>query len=129
LRIVYFFIGGIATILGLIGVFLPIMPTTPFLLVAAWAFSRSSPRFEAWLLAHPKLGPPIRAWREERAISSGAKTLAVGGMAVSFTMLLVLGVMPVLAMVILGAVLAACALFILTRNAPRAASARGKDGT
>lgn len=119
MRIVYLIIGGIATVLGLIGVFLPVMPTTPFLLVAAWAFSRSSPRFEAWLLAHSHLGPPIRAWREERAISRGAKTFAIGGMAASFTMLLIIGVMPLFAMVILGVVLAVCGIYIATRNTPR----------
>ena len=127
MRILYIIIGGLATLLGIIGVVTPVLPTTPFLLVAAWAFSRSSPRFEAWLLAHPKLGPPIVAWREERAISTGAKILAVGGMAGSFTMLLLLGVMPVFAMAILGAVLGACALFILTRNAP-SRSATGDRG-
>lgn len=62
--------------LGIVGVVLPLLPTTPFLLVAAWAAGKGWPQFEAWLLAHPRLGPPIRRWRDHGAVSRGAKWLA-----------------------------------------------------
>lgn len=60
-------------VLGVIGAFLPLLPTTPFLLVAAWAAGKGWPQFEAWLLAHPRYGPPIRRWRDHRAVPRSAK--------------------------------------------------------
>jgi len=66
--------------LGIVGAFLPVLPTTPFLLLAAWAAGRGWPQFEAWLLAHPRLGPPIRRWRDRRAVPRSAKWLASVGM-------------------------------------------------
>ena len=62
-----------STALGIAGVFLPVLPTTPFLLVAAWAAGKGWPQFEAWLLAHPRLGPPILRWRDHRAVPRSAK--------------------------------------------------------
>lgn len=72
----YLFLG-----LGLLGALLPVLPTTPFLLLAAGCFARSSPRLHRWLLGHPLFGPPIRNWEENGAISRPAKRLAVGSMA------------------------------------------------
>lgn len=62
--------------LGVVGAFLPVLPTTPFLLVAAWAASHGWPQFEAWLVAHPRWGPPVQRWRDHRAVPRSAKWLA-----------------------------------------------------
>lgn len=74
-------LGWLFLTLGLIGVALPVMPTVPFLLVAVWAFTRSSPRLGARILRHPKFGPPIRAWRKHGVVSRAAKVWAVIAMA------------------------------------------------
>ena len=83
--------GGLFLGLGLLGVVLPVLPTTPFLLLAAACFARSSPRLHRWLLDHPVFGPPIRNWEENGAISRRAKRLAVGSMAAVLLVSLVLG--------------------------------------
>ena len=69
--------------LGVVGAFLPVLPTVPFLLVAAWAAGKGWPAFEAWLLRHPRFGPPVQRWRERGAVSRPAKWLAVVTMAAS----------------------------------------------
>lgn len=79
-------LGLAATALGLAGAALPAVPTTPFLLVAAWAFARSSPRLETWLRDHPRLGPPLRAWEERRAIPRPAKAVAAASLPASVAM-------------------------------------------
>lgn len=73
--------GGLFLGLGLLGVVLPVLPTTPFMLLAAGCFAKSSPRLHGWLVNHPTFGPPIRNWEENGAISRRAKRLAVGSMA------------------------------------------------
>lgn len=69
---------------GLVGIFVPLLPTTDFLLLALPCFARSSPRLEAWLLNHPRFGPGLRAWRAERAVPRRAKIAACVGMIVGF---------------------------------------------
>jgi uncharacterized protein len=75
--------GFVSLLLGLIGLFLPLMPTVPFVLLAAACFSRGSRRWEQWLLAHPHFGPPIRDWRTDRAVPLRAKQVATVMMAIS----------------------------------------------
>lgn len=77
MRAVYFAGGIIAVTLGAIGAVLPIMPTVPFLLLAAFCFARSNPEWEQRLLDHPKWGMQLRDWRERRAISRRSKTMAI----------------------------------------------------
>lgn len=77
-------LGGLVSLVtGIVGIVVPLLPTTPFVLLAAWCFARSSPRLEAWLLAHPRFGPMVRNWRERRAIPLRAKQLAWAMMALA----------------------------------------------
>ena len=115
MRFLYIAIGAVAVALGIAGVFLPLLPTTPFLLVAAWAFARSSPRLEAWLVGHPRLGPPLVAWRERGAIPARAKAVALTFMAASLAYLLWSPGIPVAGKAAAALVLAGSATFILTR--------------
>ena len=80
---VYRALGLVSVALGLIGAVLPLLPTTPFLILAAYFFARSHPAWEARLLAHPGVGPAIVAWRDHRAIPRVAKRTAAVLMAIS----------------------------------------------
>ncbi|WP_347138283.1 YbaN family protein [Paracoccus sp. SSK6] len=77
MRGMWYALGMAALVLGVVGIALPVLPTVPFLLLAAAAFARSSPRLERRILNHPTYGPPVRAWRERGAIGRLAKTWAV----------------------------------------------------
>lgn len=72
-----------ALVIGLIGLALPIVPTVPFLIVAAWAGSKAWPSLERWLLAQRTIGPHIRNWRERGTVPRRAKVLASGMMFIS----------------------------------------------
>lgn len=74
--------------LGLVGVFLPVLPTVPFVLLAAWAASRGWPALDAWLLSHAHFGPAIRQWRAHGAVPRRAKWVATLAMSGSALMLL-----------------------------------------
>lgn len=118
MRAVYFMAGWLMLVLGFIGALLPLMPTTIFLILAAWCFARSSPRLEAWLLAHPYFGPTLSAWREHGAISRRAKLLACCGMMLGFV-LFWLGAQPTAWLAALvGAALLACAWYVVSRPEP-----------
>lgn len=84
IRGVYFAAGGLFLVLGLIGIVVPVMPTTVFVILAAACFARSAPRVEAWLLDHRSFGPGLRAWRRHGAIVPRVKLLALGGMAAGY---------------------------------------------
>ncbi|CAN5389027.1 YbaN family protein [soil metagenome] len=118
-RVAWLAAGLLCVALGVVGAFLPLMPTPIFMILAAGCFARSSPRLEAWLLDHPRFGPTLRAWRAEGAIGRGAKAMACTGIAFGYTMFL-WGARPG-ALLALGvaAAMGACAAYILSRPAPR----------
>jgi uncharacterized membrane protein YbaN (DUF454 family) len=78
-------VGWLSVVLGVVGIFLPVLPTTPFLLLAAACFARSSERFYNWLVNHPKLGPWIRDYLEGNGIPLKGKVYAIGLMWVSIS--------------------------------------------
>jgi uncharacterized protein len=83
--------GSVALALGVIGMFLPLLPTVPFFLAAGFFFGKSSPRLHRWLLQHPVFGPPIHNWNQRGAISLRAKLLASLSIAATFGLSLALG--------------------------------------
>jgi uncharacterized protein len=112
-------IGGLSLALGVTGLVLPLLPTVPFLLLAVWCFARSSARLERWILEHPRLGPPVRRWREHGVVSLRAKWFANLWLTLSSVLALRSGgpTLGIAAAIVCAAVL----LFLWTRpsRAPR----------
>ncbi len=104
--------------LGAIGIFLPLLPTTPFLLVAAWAAPKASPALHRWLHTHPQFGPVLRAWRDERAVPSVAKATAGIMLILSWSLMFWLQV-STFVLVLTAVLFTGVLTFLLTRPAPR----------
>lgn len=79
-------VGWMSVILGVLGIFLPILPTTPFILLAGWCFSRSSKRFNDWLTNHPKLGPILAMWKSGNGIPRRARNRAILAIVLSMSL-------------------------------------------
>lgn len=84
-RVFFLSLGFLFLALGILGVFLPLLPTTPFLLLASFCFSKASRRFQDWLHDHPRYGPILKEWHQERVIRPKAKALAISMILVSFS--------------------------------------------
>ncbi len=111
-------IAGIACVaLGVIGILVPLLPTTPFLLLAAFCFDRGSPKLHNWLVSHAHLGPIINDWHNHGAVPTNAKAVAVIFMATA----LAIGVyfnLPLYVLAIQAVIFSAVSIFLLTRPSP-----------
>lgn len=105
----YIFVG-----LAVAGVALPLLPTTPFVLLAAYCASKGSPAFAEWLETHPRFGPAIDQWRTRRAVPARAKFLACAMMGLSWSLLLLLGA-STMVLAVSGLFLCGTAGYLVTR--------------
>ena len=116
-RLGWLVIGLVALVLGAIGIALPLLPTTPFVLLAAFAFAQSSEKLHQWLLDHNVFGPLIDNWQRHGAISRRAKVVSVVSMAAVLAVSLVMAA-PMAVIIVQLVVLGAAAGFVLTRPEP-----------
>ncbi len=116
LRWLFFAFGWLNIGLGTIGIFVPGLPTTVFLIAAFWAFSKSSDRFHKWLWNHPRFGEPLRNWHEHRVIPVKAKVMAVFMMSTSFAYLTFFVAESWVLPMVMAALMGPPALYVVTRN-------------
>ena len=116
-RATWLVVGLLALALGVLGIFLPLLPTTPFVLLAAFAFANSSEKLHAWLINHRVFGRMIDNWQRYGAISKPAKTAAVTSMVGVLALSVILDA-PVIIIAIQAVVLSASACYVLSRPSP-----------
>ena len=117
-RLLWRVLATVLLVLAVVGVFLPILPTVPFLIAAAWAGGRGWPALERWLLEHPLYGTHIRHWRQSGAVPRRAKWAAICMMAISAGMLVAFTGAHLAVKVVVPAVMAAVALWLWLRPEP-----------
>jgi uncharacterized membrane protein YbaN (DUF454 family) len=115
IRPLFFILGWLLFSLGVVGAFLPVLPTTPFMILALWCFARSSDRFHDWLYTHRLFGPPLQLWHEHRVIPLAAKYIALFFMVASLIYLFVFLDAAIWARVLMSTSMALGAWFILTK--------------
>ncbi len=104
---------GLACVaLGVIGIFLPVLPTTPFMLLAAACFARSSRRFHDWLLSNRTFGPLIHEWEQHRSIPRRTKLVAIALMSLTLALSIVFFVEPRWLQALLAAIGLALAIWL-----------------
>jgi uncharacterized membrane protein YbaN (DUF454 family) len=114
-RVIYLGVGWLSLGMAIAGGILPILPTTPMLLVAVWAFGRSSPELAERIRAHRVFGPPIRDWQDNGVISLKAKALALGIMMLMGGWLWAYGGLPIWLLVVVTGILAGAAIYVASR--------------
>jgi len=121
MRVIYFILGWMFFSLGIIGLLLPVVPTTPFMLLALWAFSRSSERFYNWLYTHKFFGPALQMWKQYGVIPKIAKIMSLSFMSISFTYVVFISPLNFLLKLVIAVFMLYAAWFILSKpsNPPK----------
>jgi uncharacterized protein len=114
-KLIYLAVGWISVGLAIIGVILPILPTTPFLLVAVWAFSKSSPELAEKIRNHKTFGPLVRGWQDHGVVPLKAKAAAFTMMAAMAGYLWVYSSFPIWVLTLTTAILMAAAVYVGSR--------------
>ena len=114
-RALYFALAWLFFAIGFIGVFLPVLPTTPFMILALWSFSKSSERFHNWLYSHKLFGPPLQLWNEHHVIPVIAKRFSIFFMIASLVYLYFFATVPNWVMLLATIVMAYGCWFILSK--------------
>lgn len=114
-RTLFLGLGWLFFALGVVGAFLPVMPTTLFMIMALWAFANSSKRLHDWLYCHPKYGPALQQWDQHRVIPIHAKVAAIGGMAISLLYVTIFSGAPPLAVACAVAFIGFGAVYVLSK--------------
>lgn len=114
MRVVWLIAGLLSFGLGVVGLFLPLLPTVPLMLLAAFCFARSSERLHAWLISHPRFGPAILDWSERGAIARRAKYAASISIVLALALAALAGV-PTKFLALQALVLVGVTIFIWTR--------------
>ena len=125
LKALLIFVGWLSVVLGVIGIFLPIMPTTPFLLLAAACFVRTSPKFYQWLVGHPRLGKYIVYYLEGKGIPLKAKIYTIALIAISMSVTSY--IVPVTAVKILLPLIGVLVALYIVRQPTLALSPESKE--
>ncbi|WP_295799492.1 YbaN family protein [uncultured Microbulbifer sp.] len=118
-RRVYVILAWCCVLLAALGVVLPLLPTTPFLLCALWLSLRGESELAEWLVRHPRFGPPIQRWQRERSIPLGSKRLVTALLLVNWLVLLALGTDT---LVLLLSALLFCTLLVFIWRLPTASA-------
>lgn len=114
MRVIWLIAGLLSFALGAVGMFVPLLPTVPLMLLATFFFARSSERLHHWLLKHPRFGPAITDWTDRGAIARPAKWLATTSILAAFALSVALGLRPMI-LGIQAVVLLSVSIFIWTR--------------
>lgn len=101
-RVLFNLAGTVALGLGLLGIFVPLLPTTPFVLVAAACYARGSERFHQWLLADRTFGPMVYEWEQHRSLPYRTKVTAIALMSATMTISIAFFVHPLWLKIVLG---------------------------
>lgn len=118
-RVTWITIGAISLIIGFVGIFVPLLPTTPFVIVAAYCFSKGSPQLHDWLLSRPYFGKVVRDWNRYGTIPLSAKLMCLGMLSGSLIYIHFIGQLPLAAKWIATAFILAILAFVLSRPSHR----------